>query len=112
MKCLVLAARAATALIPTLVIWFVSAVLSFSDLPPIGGGPAAVWVPTCGTFLVIFFGLPVLARIGNLNRKPASPCARETFLMVLLIFLALIAVIIVVPNILFAEHFARMNFRK
>jgi len=108
MKWLILAARAATALIPALVVYFLGTVLSHSSLPPWGGGPGSVWVPTLVAFFVVFFGIPIMAKIGNLNRKPAPPSPRERFIMVLLIFLAVIAAAVVVPCIYLVEHVAQV----
>jgi len=62
-------------------------------------------MPAVATFFVVFFGIPVLARIGNLNRSPSSCSPREKFLLLILILLAVIALIVVVPHI---HYFLKM----
>ena len=111
MKWLVLAARVATAGIPALVVCFLSSVLANSRLPAGSDGLEAMWrwIPTLITFGFVFFGIPVLAKIGNLSRKVESPSAREAWLLVVLVFLGAIAAVVVIPNILYAAHFARLN---
>jgi hypothetical protein len=99
MRWLVIGARAATALIAALIVCFVSTVLSHSTLPPFGGGPKTIWVPASETFLVVFFGIPVLAKFGNLSRKAGIFSPRDKYLLVLLILIAVAVTVIVVPSI-------------
>src|SRR5258705_1636761 len=99
MRWLEVGARAATALIAALIVCFVSTLLSHSTLPPFGGGPKTIWVPASVTFLVAFFGIPLLAKFGNLNRKPGISSPQDKYLLVLLILIAVVVTVILVPSI-------------
>ena len=108
MKCLFFAARIATAIIPALLVCFISSVLSCSPLSPGEDKPLTIWIETSIIFLVFFFGMPVLARMTDRWCKPKSSSVRERFLLILLIAVGAIAGIVVLPNILYAPHFARL----